>query len=153
MLRTLKPFEYSEPQTLKEALQVLSEYGSDAKVLAGGTDLLVSMKRKKIIPQYIVYIKGIPELDYIKHSQEDGLRIGALTTHQSVADSPVVKHKFGLLSTACSKVGSLQIRTMGTIGGNICKAGPSQDSIPAIYQHNLPIFFYLPLSFVRHTNN
>lgn len=51
MLRTLKPFEYSEPQTLKEALQVLSEYGSDAKVLAGGTDLLVSMKRKKIIPR------------------------------------------------------------------------------------------------------
>ena len=132
MLRTLKPFEYFEPRTVNEALQALSDYSDKAKVLAGGTDLLVSMKKKEIAPQYIVYIKGIPELDYIKYSQEDGLRIGALTTHQSVADSPIVKDRFGLLATACNKVGSLQIRTMATIGGNICKAGPSQDSIPAL---------------------
>lgn len=132
MLRTLKPFEYFEPRTISEALQILSNYGSKAKVLAGGTDLLVSMKKKEITPQHILYIKGIPGLDYIKYGQKDGLRIGALTPHRSVADSSVVKDKFGLLATACGKVGSLQIRTMGTLGGNICKAGPSQDSIPAL---------------------
>ena len=132
MLRVLKPFEYFEPGTVEEAIQILSTYGAKAKVLAGGTDLLILMKREEISPQYIVNIKNIPELDYIEHSQEDGLKIGALTTHQSIADSPIVRDKFGLLATACSKVGGFQIRNMGTIGGNICRAGPSQDTIPSL---------------------
>lgn len=132
MLRVLKPFEYFEPGTVEEAIQILSTYGAKAKVLAGGTDLLILMKREEISPQYIVNIKNIPELDYIEHSQEDGLKIGALTTHQSIADSPIVRDKFELLATACSKVGGFQIRNMGTIGGNICRAGPSQDTIPSL---------------------
>lgn len=78
MNRNLKPFEYFEPNTVKETIDILSMYGGKAKVLAGGTDLLVEMKRGKIGPQYIIYIKNIPELDYIKYSQEEGLRIGAL---------------------------------------------------------------------------
>ena len=132
MTRLLKPFEYFEPRTVDEAVQVLSRYGNKAKVLAGGTDLLISMKKGKISPKYIVYIKDIPELDYIKYSQEVGLKIGALATHSAIADSPIIKAKFELLATACGKVGTPQVRNMGTIGGNICQAGPSQDLPPAL---------------------
>lgn len=132
MLRVLKPFEYFEPRTVEEAIQILSTYGAKAKVLAGGTDLLILMKREEISPQYIVNIKNIPELDYVEYSQKDGLKIGVLTTHQSIADSPIIRDKFGLLATACSKIGGFQIRNMGTIGGNICRAGPSQDTIPSL---------------------
>jgi carbon-monoxide dehydrogenase medium subunit len=128
----LKPFEYFEPQTVEETVKVLSTYGSKAKVLAGGTDLLLSMKRKEITPQYIVYIKNIPNLDHINYDQEKGLRIGALATHESIVDSPVIREKFELLRTACNKIGIPQIRNMGTIGGNICKAGPSQDTPPVL---------------------
>jgi len=128
MSRVLKPFECFEPRTVEEAVRLLSIHGTKAKVLAGGTDLLVSMKRGKLSPKYVIYIRGIPDQDYIDSSQEDGLKIGALTTHQSIADSPIIREKFGLLATACNKVGNPQVRNMGTIGGNICKAGPSQDT-------------------------
>ena len=132
MNRNLKPFEYFEPNTVKETIDILSMYGGKAKVLAGGTDLLVEMKRGKIGPQYIIYIKNIPELDYIKYSQEEGLRIGALTTHATIADSHIIRDRFELLATACKKVGTPQVRNVGTIGGNICQGGPSQDTIPSL---------------------
>ena len=132
MTRLLKPFEYLEPETVEEAVEFLSRYGDKVKVLAGGTDLLISMKKRRISPQCVVYIKSIPELDYINYSQEAGLRIGALATHSAIADSPVVRDKFELLATACGKVGTPQVRNMGTIGGNICQGGPSQDSIPPL---------------------
>jgi carbon-monoxide dehydrogenase medium subunit len=132
MSRLLKPFEYFEPKTVEEAVQTLSRYGDKAKVLAGGTDLLISMKKRKITPKYVVYIKGISELDYIQFRQEAGLKIGALATHSTIADSPIIKDKFELLATACGKVGTPQVRNMGTIGGNICQGGPSQDTIPSL---------------------
>ncbi len=131
-MRVLTPFEYLEPKTVEETVQILGMYGTKAKVFAGGTDLLPSMKRRKISPQYIVYIKDIPELDYIRYSQEDGLKIGALTLHQSIASSPIIRDKFGLLAAACNKVGTPHTRNMGTIGGNICMAGPSQDTPPSL---------------------
>ena len=132
MARLLKPFEYFKPETITEAVQLLSQYSNRAKVLAGGTDLLISMKRRQISTEYLLSIKGIPNLDYIQYSQETGLKIGALTTHSAVACSPIIKDNFKLLATACDKVGTPQIRNMGTIGGNICKAGPSQDTPPVL---------------------
>lgn len=132
MIRPLKPFEYFEPTTVEEAIQILSQYGNKAKVLAGGTDLLISMKKREINPQCVVYVKAIPDLDYIRYNPEDGLRIGAMATHYSIANSAIVKEKFSLLAEACSKVGTHQVRNTGTIGGNICRAGPSQDTPPAL---------------------
>jgi len=128
----LPRFDYLVPKTIKEACLLLSKYEGTAKIMAGGTDLLVSMKQKKITPRYVVNIKGIPKLDYIHYSQEQGLRIGALATLQSIAVSPIIREKFGLLQTACNKIGTPQVRNMGTIGGNICNGGPSQDSIPSL---------------------
>jgi len=132
MNRVFKPFEYFGPETIEEAIKILSMYGNKAKVLAGGTDLLISMKEKKISPQYVVYIGNIPELNYIKYNQEGGLKIGALATHAAIANSPMIRGKFELLATACNKVGTPQIQNMGTIGGNICQGGPSQDTIPSL---------------------
>jgi len=132
MYRVLPPFEYLEPKTVGETVQILSTYGAKAKVLAGGTDLLASMKRRKIEPEFVVYIKNIPELDYIERSQGEGVRIGALATHKSIGTSPLISGKFEVLASACSKVGSPHIRSLGTIGGNICMAGPSQDTPPAL---------------------
>ena len=131
-LLTLPRFNYLAPKTIDEACSLLDKYGGAARVIAGGTDLLVSMKKREISPQYIINIKAIPELDYIHYSHEDGLKIGALATLQSVASSSIVKDKFGLLATACKKVGTPQVRNMGTIGGNICNGGPSQDTVPSL---------------------
>jgi len=131
-LLTLPRFGYFAPTTIEEACSLLSQYGGKARVLAGGTDLLVSMKKGEIGPQYLVSIKDVSELDYINYSQQDGLRIGAMATLEAVASSPVVNDRFGLLATACEKVGTPQVRNMGTIGGNICNGGPSQDTIPSL---------------------
>jgi len=132
MSGVLKPFEYLEPETVEEAIRTLAKYGTQAKVLAGGTDLVALMKQRKINSQYIVFIKGIPGLDNIQYSPGDDLKIGALSTHQSIASSPIIRDKFGLLATACNEIATPQIRNMATIGGNICMAGPSQDSIPPL---------------------
>ena len=132
MARLLKRFEYLEPKTLEEALKMLSDFGNKGMALAGGTDLLISMKRRTVNPHYVINIKSIPELDYIQSHQETGLSIGSVTTHSAIADSPVIRDKFSLLATACNKIGTPQVRNMGTIGGNICKAGPSQDTPPVL---------------------
>jgi len=132
MARLLRPFEYREPQTVGEAVRMLSEYGAQAQVLAGGTDLLISMKKRQVSPEYMIYIKNIPDLNFINYSQEAGLGIGALATHSAIADSSIIKDMFDLLATACNKVGTPQVRNMATIGGNICKAGPSQDTPPVL---------------------
>ena len=131
-LLRLPRFDYLAPKTINEACRLLSQYEGIAKIMAGGTDLLVSMRQKKITPSYVVNIKGIPKLDYIHYSKKHGLRIGALATLQSIAASPIIREKFGLLETACNKIGTPQVRNMGTIGGNICNGGPSQDSLPSL---------------------
>ena len=104
MYRVLPPFEYLEPKTVGETIQILSTYGAKAKVLAGGTDLLVSMKKREIKPEFVVYIKNIPKLDYIEHSQGDGIRIGTLATHKSIATSPFIKDKFRHCTITYSKI-------------------------------------------------
>ncbi len=131
-LPALSSFDYLAPETIEEACSLLSKYKGKARVIAGGTDLLISMKKRQISPKYIVSIKGIPRLDYIHYNKETGLKIGALATLQSIASSPIIEEKFEPLAAACNKIGIPQVRNMGTIGGNICNAGPSQDSIPAL---------------------
>ena len=124
----LPRFEYLVAQTVTEACSLLSQYGKAAKVIAGGTDLLVEMKERELAPQYLVGLKGITDLDYIEWDDVDGLRIGALTSNDSIAGSTVIRERFGLLSEAAAEIGTPQIRNMGTIGGNLCNAAPSADT-------------------------
>ena len=119
-------FEYHAPESLDEAVEFLDKYGDDAYVLAGGTDLIPHMKQRKVEPKHVVNIKGIPELACIKGTPE-GVYIGALAKLRAIELSPLIKEKIPLLSEAARSVGSVQIRNMGTIGGNICNASPSAD--------------------------
>jgi len=115
----LKTFEYLEPGTIKEAVSTLDKYRGKAKVLAGGTDLLVRMKQEVVTPQYLVNIKKIAGLDYIKSDGGKGIKIGALTPLRTIETSEVVQKKYGVLAQAASRVAYLQIRNVGTIAGNI----------------------------------
>ncbi len=124
----LPKFEYLAPESIAEACSLLSQYKDKAKVIAGGTDLLVNMNNRELTPQYLIGLKNIPDLDRVEYDPAQGLRIGALASHQAVAGSPVIRDKFNLLADAAGKVGTPQIRNLGTIGGNLCNAAPSADT-------------------------
>ncbi len=119
--------DYFEPKSVDEALSLLGRYGEQARVIAGGTDVLVDMKFKEE-PEYLLNIKRIPDLSYIK---EDGasIRIGPLTTIHEIETSRIVKEKLPVLWEACHQFASLQIRNTATIGGNICRASPSGETL------------------------
>jgi carbon-monoxide dehydrogenase medium subunit len=125
---SLPGFEYLAPKTVKEVCKLLSQYKGRVKIIAGGTDLLVKMKDRELTPQYLVGIEKIENLDYIRYNAVTGLSIGALTSHQSIANSPIVREKFPILAMAAAEIGTPQIRNMGTVGGNLCNAAPSADT-------------------------
>lgn len=123
--------EYFAPKTIQEACSLALKYKEEAKIIAGGTDLLVQMKRKEVSPKYIINIRGIGQ-DYITYDDRDGLRIGALATIRSIEVSPLIRERFNILAQAASQLGSRQVRVRATIGGNLCNAAPSADTIPAL---------------------
>lgn len=125
-------FEYIEPTTIQEAISSLVKYDDRAKVIAGGTDLLVQMREKTIRPDYVVDITNIPGLDYINYDEKQGLSIGALTTIRSLEKSAELRMKYPVISLAASKLGSVAIRNLGTLGGNLCNAAPSAEMAPAL---------------------
>lgn len=124
--------KYFAPRTMEEALSLLLEYQEQARVIAGGTDLLVQMKHGDILPEYIINIRGIPEQDYIIYDDRVGLSIGTLATIHSLEDSPLIKEKFDVLAQAASKLGTPQIRNRATLAGNLCNAAPSAELAPAL---------------------
>ncbi len=131
-LSRLPRFDYLEPRTLEEVCTALSSYGEEAKILSGGTDLLVSMKKRDIVPRYVINLKTVPGLDYITYSTSDGLRIGALATLSNIESSKVVRERFPLMAEAAYQTGPSHIRNMGTMVGNICNADAAADSVPAL---------------------
>jgi len=131
--RILPCFEYFEPTTAKDALSTLSRKGGRAKILAGGTDLLVSMKLRVEKPDYIVDITKIPNLDYIKYTKNGGLRVGALTTIRDIEKSNVILKRYPVLSEAAKEMGTVQVRNMATVGGNLCNASPAADMAPPLF--------------------
>lgn len=131
--RRLPKFDYLKPKTIDEALSLLSKYKGRAKVIAGGTDLILDMRRRSIkAPEYVIDLKGIPNLDYIKYDEGSGLSIGALTTIHAIETSPIIQEKFSILAQAAYVIGSIQVRNRGTVAGNICNAVPSADTAPPL---------------------
>lgn len=128
----LPRFEYLKPCTIEEACSLLAQHNGKAKILAGGTDLLVKMKERKLKPQYLIGLKGIPALDCLEYHEATGLRIGALTTLGTVARSLLVQEKYPILASAISKMATAQIRNLATVGGNLCNAAPSADTAPPL---------------------
>jgi carbon-monoxide dehydrogenase medium subunit len=125
-------FDYLMPKTIREACSLLSKHKGKANAVAGGTDLLVLIKSRQIMPQYIINLKTIPNLNYIDYADGEGLRIGALATMYDVESSPIIQEKFPILASAAHQVGSPNIRNMATIGGNLCRAAPSADTAPPL---------------------
>ncbi|MFC1866790.1 FAD binding domain-containing protein [Thermodesulfobacteriota bacterium] len=133
MLRKLKKFEYRKPKNVEEVVCLLEKHHKDAKILAGGTDLLVAMKKGVCTPRHIINLKGVKGLDQIEYSEEErALKIGALVTIASLLRSQVVKDKFSLLWEGSSLLASPQVKNMATVGGNICNASPAADLPPAL---------------------
>jgi carbon-monoxide dehydrogenase medium subunit len=129
----MKKFDYVKPKTLAEASAFMVEHDGEARLYAGGTDVLVLIRGGFITtPQYIVDIKEIPSLRDISFDETAGLTIGAAATLNAVASSPIIRKRFGLLAEAAETVGSYQVRNRATIGGNICNASPSADTVPAL---------------------
>lgn len=116
----MKNFEYLKAHTIHEAIGYLTKYGKAASVIAGGTDLITVMKEGVKAPDYIIDLKTITGLAYIKEDK-DSLKIGALTHLREIEDSPLVKSKYRGLAQATHLVASHQIRNIGTIGGNLCQ--------------------------------
>jgi carbon-monoxide dehydrogenase medium subunit len=123
---SMKKFNYLRPQTLEEALSLLNQYGKKAKLIAGGTDVIVLIKQKAMMPEVLISLRGIPGLNQIRY---DGvLKIGAMVTHRDIEKSEVIRKEFSALGDAADVLGSIQIRNVATIGGNICTAAPSADT-------------------------
>ena len=125
-------YSYLEPQNIKEAIAMLSAYRGEAKIIAGGTDLIVQMKSKVLSPGYVVDISRLPLLTGISFQETTGLRIGSMTTIREIQRSEVIQERYVALARAASRLGSLAIRNVATIGGNLCNALPSADLAPAL---------------------
>lgn len=122
----LSEFELYRPTTLQEASELKEQGGV---IVAGGTDVFVSMHGANLRPGELVDIKGIESMGQVAFDENAGLTLGALTTHRTIEEWDIIKERFCALFEGCSQVGSVQIRNRGTLGGNICNAAPSADSV------------------------
>jgi carbon-monoxide dehydrogenase medium subunit len=122
----MKKFDYLKPKTIEETLTLLVRYGEKAKLVAGGTDVVVMIKQKTMSPDILISLQRIPGLDQIKFN--GSLSIGPMVTHRMIEKSELIKKDFSALADAVGWLGSIQIRNVATIGGNICTAAPSADT-------------------------
>ncbi len=126
----MKPFDYFEPETLEEVLGLLHQYGERSKLLAGGTDLIVQMKERKLCPRTVINLSRLQELNFMEvHS---AIRIGPLVPLSRIAGYPEFSGRLSLLREAALAIGDVQIRNIATVGGNIANASPSADMPPAL---------------------
>jgi len=122
----MKKFDYFKPKTLEEALRLLAQHGEKAKLIAGGTDVIVMIKQKAMAPDVIISLQGIPGLDQIQYN--GSLSLGPMVTHRAIEKSAVIRENFSALADAVDDLGSIQIRNVATLGGNLCTAAPSADT-------------------------
>jgi len=115
----LPKFNYLRPSKLSDAYSKLAEHKDEGMILAGGTDILMSMKQRIKTPKYLVGLNNVDELNYISENGNE-IRIGATTRLETIEKSALIHKYFPCLIAAAGKVGTWQLRNMGTIGGNIC---------------------------------
>jgi len=128
----LPKFNYIKPQTTEELSAALAEHGVDAKLFAGGTDLLVLMRDRLVRPKYVIDVKEIEELRELSWDERRGLTIGAAVTLNELMASEIVGERFGALWKAAGTIADPTIRNRATLVGNICNASPAADTAPAL---------------------
>lgn len=119
-------FEYSSPKTLSEAISLLQQHGSDAKILAGGQSLIPLMKLRMAAPKHLIDLNGIRDLSYIRESG-GYLTIGALTRESDLDSSDLIKKKYPIIADTAAVIADPLVRNMATVGGNLAHADPAND--------------------------
>ena len=128
----LPKFDYFAPQTLQETFELLEKHGKDAKLLAGGTDLIVSLRAREQRPKSLIDIKGVKELHELSFDEKRGLTVGAAVNLNKLIHYDAVSKNYPLLNEAVSTIGDYEIRNRATLVGNICNGSPAADSAPAL---------------------
>ena len=121
----MKEFEWFEPESIEEASRLLTKFGGRGRIQAGGTDLLVELKRGQLNLAALINLKKIRGLNKIRFTKKEGLRIGAMVTWTQLLESEPVSRHYPLLRKAAEKMGSMQIRNVGTLAGNLAHASPA----------------------------
>ncbi len=124
-------FEFHEPASIQEAVKLKKTFGTSARLLAGGTDLLVHLKKKLISADHIISLLKIEELARIT-TGKDAIEIGSCATMAQISKSSIIREKFTALKSGCDNLGTHLIRNRATIGGNACNASPAGDTLPAL---------------------
>ena len=124
-------FEYILPRSLKEALDFLGDHGSQTSIIAGGTDLMIAARNGDVASRYVVDVSRLEEMRTIAVT-EGTLSIGAAVTYTEIVNSPQIAQWAPILAQAAGYVGSVQIRNVGTLGGNVANASPAADSVPPL---------------------
>jgi len=122
-------FEYLRPSCLSECLDILNQRGNETAILAGGTDVMISLRTGAKKPRTVMDISRLPETLLVEPGEETIL-LGSTLTYSELIDHPTIRYEFPALCAAMSCVGSLQIRNVGTLGGNIANSSPAADSVP-----------------------
>lgn len=128
----MRAFDYERPTSLDDAVALLADPSADARLLAGGTDLIIRLRDGSIRPRTVVDLKGIRELDREIREDDGHLRIGARTVMTDIAADARIRRDYQALAEGAAVVGSAQIRNRATLAGNICNASPAADTAPAL---------------------
>jgi len=127
----IRPFDFRVADSLTDALNQLDQAGPDARVIAGGTDLVLNLKKKTVQPSVVISLHPLKNLEYVE--EKDGvIHIGAMAKHADLAVHPILENQVSILRQAVGLIGSWQVRNAGTIGGNLCNASPAADSAPPL---------------------
>lgn len=128
----MRGFEHFSPTSLAEAVELLRQFNGRAAIIAGGTDLMLKLKAGTLRPQAVINIKRLSELQSIAFDPQAGLRLGATVTLRALTRSPIVRDHYPALASAAGLMASEQIRSLATIGGNLCNASPAADLAPPL---------------------
>ncbi len=128
----MRRFDLLLPQSLDDCLKLLAQHGAQARPVAGGTDLLPQMKTGVTRPRVVVDLSGIERLRQIQADNGQGLRIGAAATAREIEQSAAVRGAYRSIAESGALVGSIQVRNLATVGGNLCNAAPSADMAPPL---------------------
>jgi aerobic carbon-monoxide dehydrogenase medium subunit len=128
----MQPFAYLNPTTAAEACRMLADRAGAARVLAGGTDLIIQMEIGRHQPEALLFLGRMPELREIRFDPRSGLTVGAMATMREIELHPAIQARYPVLARGAAEVGSVQIRNLATLGGNLCNASPSADTSPSL---------------------